>query len=74
MTAFAASLREIVAGDVVLAAAQSEPGQGFAVLQPGLRRHAVLEANAFGDLLPGALCEGRDAYEDELAAWPGGAA
>jgi hypothetical protein len=34
---------------------------------PGCRRHFVLEANAFGDLLPGVLCDGRDAYEDELA-------
>jgi hypothetical protein len=36
---------------------------------PGFRRHVVLEANAFGGLLPGILCEGRDTYEDELALW-----
>jgi hypothetical protein len=28
----------------------------------------VLEVNAFGDLLPGVLCDGRDTYEDELWA------
>jgi glutathione synthase/RimK-type ligase-like ATP-grasp enzyme len=31
-------------------------------------RPAVLEANAFGDLLPGMLCEGRDTYDAEVAA------
>ncbi len=33
---------------------------------PGYRRHAVLEVNAFGDLLPGLLHEGRDTYSTEL--------
>jgi glutathione synthase/RimK-type ligase-like ATP-grasp enzyme len=31
-------------------------------------RSAVLEANAFGDLLPGMLCNGLDTYEAEVAA------
>jgi hypothetical protein len=45
------------------------------VLTPGYRHHAVLEVNAFGDLLPGVLCDGLDTYEAELAALqPGGAA
>lgn len=33
---------------------------------PGYRRHAVLEVNAFGDLLPGLLHAGRDTYGAEL--------
>jgi glutathione synthase/RimK-type ligase-like ATP-grasp enzyme len=32
------------------------------------RRHAVLEANAFGDLLPGVLSEGVDTYGAEIRA------
>jgi glutathione synthase/RimK-type ligase-like ATP-grasp enzyme len=40
------------------------------LLMPGLRRHAVLEVNAFGDLLPNVLHEGRDTYAAELAAAP----
>lgn len=35
---------------------------------PGFRRHAVLEANAFGDFLPGLLCDGLSTHEAELAA------
>jgi hypothetical protein len=35
---------------------------------PSLRRHAVLEINAFGDLLPGTLCDGLTTHEAELAA------
>jgi glutathione synthase/RimK-type ligase-like ATP-grasp enzyme len=31
-------------------------------------RPAVLEANAFGDLLPGMFCNGRDTYDAEVAA------
>ncbi len=38
------------------------------LIGPDYRRHAVLEANAFGDLLPGALCEGQDTYEAEIRA------
>lgn len=34
----------------------------------GFRRHAVLEINAFGDLLPGVLCDGMDTYSLEVAA------
>lgn len=40
----------------------------------GFRRHAVLEANAFGDWLPGVLWQGLDTYSAEIAAvlgrWP----
>jgi hypothetical protein len=35
---------------------------------PDFRRHAVLEVNAFGDLLPGVLHEGRDTYAAQIAA------
>jgi hypothetical protein len=35
---------------------------------PSFRRHVVLEANAFGDLLPGALWNGQDTYDVELMA------
>jgi hypothetical protein len=35
---------------------------------PGLRQHYVLEANAFGDLLPGVLHQGRDTYQAEVDA------
>jgi hypothetical protein len=35
---------------------------------PSYRRHAVLEANAFGDLLPGARWNELGTYEAELAA------
>ncbi|MFO0756061.1 MAG: STM4014 family protein [Byssovorax sp.] len=34
-----------------------------------LRRHAVLEVNAFGDLLPGVLDRGEDTYTAEIAAY-----
>lgn len=37
-------------------------------LLPSLRRHAILEINAFGDLLPGVLSEGEDTYSAELRA------
>jgi hypothetical protein len=36
------------------------------------RTHAVAEANAFGDLLPGLLVDGRDSYATELAALAAG--
>ncbi len=32
------------------------------------RRHAILEVNAFGDLLPGVLCDGVDTYAAEILA------
>ena len=35
---------------------------------PGFHRMALLEVNAFGDLLPGALCNGQTTYEAELQA------
>jgi glutathione synthase/RimK-type ligase-like ATP-grasp enzyme len=35
---------------------------------PGWRRHAVVEVNAFGDLLPGVLWDGSDTYGAEVAA------
>ncbi|QDU93372.1 STM4014 family protein [Lignipirellula cremea] len=38
------------------------------LLGPGLGRHAVMEVNAFGDLLPGVEIDGRDSYQDEVAA------
>jgi hypothetical protein len=38
------------------------------LLTPGCRHHYLLEANAFGDLLPGALHQGRNTYEAEIAA------
>lgn len=34
----------------------------------GLRSHAILEVNAFGDLLPNLLYHGRDTYSSELIA------
>jgi hypothetical protein len=38
------------------------------LIASGFRRHAVLEGNAFGDLLPGVLSEGMDTYEAEVRA------
>jgi len=32
------------------------------LLTPGFRKQVVLEVNAFGDLLPGKLYQGIDAY------------
>ncbi|MEU7868585.1 STM4014 family protein [Dactylosporangium sp. NPDC049140] len=37
---------------------------------PGFAEHAVAEVNAFGDLLPGLLVDGRDTYAAEVAALP----
>ncbi|MCP2329520.1 hypothetical protein HDA40_008027 [Hamadaea flava] len=34
----------------------------------GWRSHAVAEVNAFGDLLPGLLADGRDTYDAQLSA------
>ncbi|MGC9666069.1 STM4014 family protein [Planosporangium sp. 12N6] len=34
----------------------------------GWRRHAVAEVNAFGDLLPGVLADGRDPYGEQVHA------
>ena len=38
------------------------------LIAPGYRRHAVLEVNAFGDLLPGVTVGGHDTYAAEVAA------
>ena len=38
------------------------------LVAPGFRRHAVLEVNAFGDLLPGVLCDGEETYAAEVLA------
>jgi hypothetical protein len=38
------------------------------LIAPDYRRHAVLEVNAFGDLLPGALHDGIDTYTAEVLA------
>jgi hypothetical protein len=38
------------------------------VFTPSFRRHAIVEANAFGDLLPGTHWNGLDTYGAELAA------
>lgn len=38
------------------------------LLSPAWRRHAVAEVNAFGDLLPGVLADGRDTYAEQVDA------
>ncbi|AGZ39014.1 STM4014 family protein [Actinoplanes friuliensis] len=38
----------------------------------GWRRHAVAEVNAFGDLLPGVLADGRDTYAEQIDALTSG--
>ncbi|SCF06879.1 Glutathione synthase/RimK-type ligase, ATP-grasp superfamily [Micromonospora viridifaciens] len=38
----------------------------------GWRRHAVAEVNAFGDLLPGVLVDGRDTYAEQVYALTSG--
>ncbi|MEV4813352.1 STM4014 family protein [Micromonospora avicenniae] len=38
----------------------------------GWRRHAVAEVNAFGDLLPGVLSDGRDSYAEQVHALTSG--
>lgn len=37
------------------------------LIEPDFRSTRILEVNAFGDLLPRVLCEGRDTYEWEVA-------
>ncbi|MFO0810612.1 MAG: STM4014 family protein [Gemmataceae bacterium] len=39
------------------------------LVRPDFRRHAVLEVNAFGDLLLGSTHRGEDTYTATLAAW-----
>jgi hypothetical protein len=41
------------------------------LISSDFRRHAVLEVNAFGDLLPGVTCDGVDTYAAEIAAVTG---
>lgn len=38
------------------------------LVMPDLRNHAVLEVNAFGDLLPGVISQGMDTYAAEIEA------
>lgn len=38
------------------------------LISPGYRRHAILEVNAFGDLLPGVFWQGMDTYTAEIVA------
>ena len=38
------------------------------LIAPGYRRHAVLEVNAFGDLLHGVLARGLDTHSAEVEA------
>ncbi|HSH77897.1 MAG TPA: hypothetical protein VLA19_05115, partial [Herpetosiphonaceae bacterium] len=38
------------------------------LVEPGYRRHAVLEVNAFGDLLPDVVWQGQDTYMAEVDA------
>ncbi len=40
------------------------------MIDSALRRFVVAEVNAMGDLLPGVLWRGMNAWETELAAWP----
>jgi glutathione synthase/RimK-type ligase-like ATP-grasp enzyme len=39
------------------------------LVSPGWKKHAVLEINAFGDLLPHVLWQGMDTYALELKTW-----
>lgn len=61
----AESAAAAVAGDALYA------GVDVAVAR-GLKREAVLEVNAFGDLLPRVLVDGRDTYAAEIHAALGG--
>jgi len=38
------------------------------MFSPDWRRHAVAEVNAFGDLLPGLVVDGRETYAEQVAA------
>jgi hypothetical protein len=48
------------------------PGSLYAgidlLIANGFRKHAILEVNAFGDLLPNVLWNGRDTYTAEIEA------
>jgi hypothetical protein len=39
------------------------------LVRPDFRRHTVLEANAFGDLLLNVVDDGDDTYTAEVKAW-----
>jgi hypothetical protein len=39
------------------------------LVRPDFRRHALLEINAFGDLLPGCMSRGEDTYLATLSSW-----
>jgi hypothetical protein len=60
------------AAQTCLAAMACFPASHYAgvdlLIAPDFRRHAVLEINAFGDLLPGALDDGEETYTAEIAA------
>lgn len=64
------------AWDAMLADAERAAGQFPATLQVGVdmliavgwRRWAVAEVNAFGDLLPGVVHDGRDTYAEQVRA------
>ncbi len=57
--------------DVAVRAAEAFPASLYVAVDllvaPGFRRFAVAEVNAFGDLLPNLLHEGRDTYTAEFA-------
>jgi hypothetical protein len=36
------------------------------MFSPDFHRHAIAEVNAFGDLLPGLLNDGRDTYAQQI--------
>jgi hypothetical protein len=38
------------------------------LIGPGFHQHAVAEVNAFGDLLPGVVVDGRDTYAEQIDA------
>jgi glutathione synthase/RimK-type ligase-like ATP-grasp enzyme len=42
------------------------------LIAPGFRRHAILEVNAFGDLLPEVYWQGEDTYTAEIKAFLNG--
>jgi hypothetical protein len=57
-----------------VAAMRVFPGSLYAgidlLIAADLKRHAVLEINAFGDLLPGVLNDGLETYDSEIRALP----
>ncbi|HSI32097.1 MAG TPA: STM4014 family protein [Tepidisphaeraceae bacterium] len=64
-----------------MASCERAVGRGFArslyagvdlMFTADLRRHAVIEANAFGDQIPGVLHDGAETYDAEIAHCLGG--